>query len=271
MGYFKSPASSGIKELEIVRIKNLHRYSDKDQVVMETPLTIFLNEREFVTLLCSPDKLDYLAVGFLRSEGLINTAEDLANITVDYEKGIVFVRTKAPADLVEKLYGKRTITSGCGKGTLFFHVLDSLQSKPVESDMQIGAETLIKLMTSLQENSVLFKTTGGVHSAALADKEKILFCSEDIGRHNAVDKIVGECIIKKIPLSDKILLSSGRLSSEIVIKGAKLGMPFIVSRSAPTSLSVELAEQMGITLVGFVRGRRLNVYSHDYRIVCSEC
>jgi FdhD protein len=254
-------------EVKIVRIRNRQRSEEKDRVVTETPLTIFFNDREFVTLLCSPGKLDYLAVGFLRSEGLINTADDLDDINVDYQKGIVFVRTKTPADLVEKLYGKRTITSGCGKGTLFFHVLDSLQSKRVESNLQINAESLLKLMTTLQENSVLFKTTGGVHSAALADRKEILFYSEDIGRHNAVDKIVGECIIKNIPLDDKILLSSGRLSSEIVLKGAKLRLPLIVSRSAPTSLSVELAEQTGITLVGFARGRRLNIYSHDYRIV----
>jgi FdhD protein len=257
----------GVREMEIVRIKNRQRSREKDQVITETPLTIFFNDREFVTLLCSPGKPDFLAVGFLRSEGLINTAEDLDDVSVDYQKGIVFVRTKTRTDLIEKLYGKRTITSGCGKGTLFFHVLDSLQSKRIESTLQISAEFLLKLMTSLQENSVLFKTTGGVHSAALANREEILFYSEDIGRHNAVDKIVGECIIKNIPLDDKILLSSGRLSSEIVIKGAKLRLPFIVSRSAPTSLSVELAEQTGITLVGFARGRRLNIYSHDYRIV----
>jgi len=262
--------NQGTRELEIIRIKSGQRSREKDQVVTETPLTIFLNDREFVTLLCSPDKQDYLAVGFLRSEGLINTADDLDELNVDYQKGIAFVRTKTTLDLVEKLYGKRTITSGCGKGTLFSHVLDSLQSKRVESAMQIEAGVLLKLMYSLQEKSSLFKKTGGVHSAAIANREKILFYCEDIGRHNAVDKIVGECILKKVPLDDKILLSSGRLSSEIVIKGAKLQLPFIVSRSAPTSLSVDLAEQMGITMVGFVRGKRLNVYSHDYRIICLE-
>ncbi len=259
--------NQGTRELEIIRIKSGQRSREKDEVVTETPLTIFLNDREFVTLLCSPDKQDYLAVGFLRSEGLINTADDLDELNVDYEKGIAFVRTKTTLDLVEKLYGKRTITSGCGKGTLFSYALDSLQSKRVESAMQIEAEVLLKLMSSLQEKSSLFKKTGGVHSAAIANREKILFYSEDIGRHNAVDKIVGECILKKVPLDDKILLSSGRLSSEIVIKSAKLQLPFIVSRSAPTSLSVEVAEQMGITMVGFVRGKRLNVYSHDYRII----
>ncbi|MGI6308977.1 MAG: formate dehydrogenase accessory sulfurtransferase FdhD [Dethiobacteria bacterium] len=262
----KNLNSEGIIEAEIIRIREQQRSREKDCLIREIPLTIFFNERELVTLLCSPEKLDYLAVGFLRSEGLLESKDDLEEINVDVEKGLVFVRTKTSTDLVEKLYGKRTITSGCGKGTLFAHVLDSLQSKRVESPLQVKAGELFKLMAALQKASLLFKTTGGVHSAALAVSDKILFYSEDIGRHNAVDKIVGECILKNVPLEDKILLSSGRISSEIVVKGAKLGLPLIVSRSAPTSLSVELADKMGITLVGFVRGRRLNIYAHEARI-----
>ena len=252
--------SDGTVEVNIVRIREQQRSKEKDRLIREVPLTIFFNEREFVTLLCSPEKLDYLAVGFLRSEGLLESRDDLEEINVDEERGLAFVRTKTATNLVEKLYGKRTITSGCGKGTLFAHVLDSLQSKRVESPLQVKTGELLKLMAALQGASLLFKTTGGVHSAALAVPERILFFSEDIGRHNAVDKIVGECIIKNIPLDDKVLLSSGRISSEIVVKGAKLGLPVIVSRSAPTSLSVELAEKVGMTLVGFVRGRRLKLY-----------
>jgi FdhD protein len=257
----------GTSKVEILRVRDSERNKEKDLVVTETPLTVFLNDREFVTLLCSPEKLDFLAVGFLRSEGLIQGPSDLKDLHVDHQKGIVYVRTAEQSDLTEKLYGKRTITSGCGKGTIFFNVLDSLQSRPVESNMKIEASTLLKLMSALQDDSILFKTTGGVHSAALADGDKILFSSEDIGRHNAVDKIAGECLLENISLDDKILLSSGRLSSEIVIKGAKLRLPFIVSRSAPTSLGVELAEKLGITLVGFARGRRLNIYSHGDRII----
>ncbi|MDO9536506.1 MAG: formate dehydrogenase accessory sulfurtransferase FdhD [Bacillota bacterium] len=257
----------GTSEVEIVRVRDSERNNEKDLVVTETPLTVFLNNKEFVTLLCSPEKLDFLAVGFLRSEGLIQGSSDLRDLHVDHQKGIVYVRTADQSDLTEKLYGKRTITSGCGKGTIFFNVLDSLQSRPVESNLKIEAGRLLKLMSELQNDSILFKTTGGVHSAALADRDKILFSSEDIGRHNAVDKIAGECLLKNISLDDKILLSSGRLSSEIVIKGAKLRLPFIVSRSAPTSLGVELAEKLGVTLVGFARGRRLNIYSHADRII----
>lgn len=259
--------NTGMSYVDIIRVKNGSPMDEQDQVVVEMPLTIFLNGREFVTLLCSPFSLEYLAVGFLRSEGLLSTSGDLQELSLDMEKGFVYVSTKGNVDLEEKLYGKRTITSGCGKGTVFFNVLDSLQSRPVVSPLSISADALLELLKEMQENSSLFKATGGVHSAAMADRERLLFSSEDIGRHNAVDKIVGYCILEGIPMDDKILLTSGRLSSEIVIKGAKMGFPIIISRSAPTSLSVELAAKLGITLVGFARGRRLNIYANPHRII----
>ena len=253
-------------EVEIVRVRNLEKNKETDRVVLETPLTIFLNDHEFITLLCSPDNLDCLAVGFLRSEGLIERAADIEKIDVDVEKGFVYLKTAAKDDLINKLYGKRMITSGCGKGSLFFNALDSLQSKRIESPLQVKAEEILKLVGAVQDKALLFKSTGGGHSAALAERDQILFYREDIGRHTAVEKIGGECILKDISLEDKILLTSGRISSEIVIKGAKLGLPLIVSRSAPTSLAVELARDTGITLVGLARGKRLNIYSHSVRI-----
>jgi FdhD protein len=118
----------------------------------------------------------------------------------------------------------------------------------------------------LQQKALLFKATGGVHSAALADNEMLLYFYEDIGRHNAVDKIIGECLLNGTATDDKALFTSGRISSEIMLKAAKLKIQLIVSRAAPTSLSVELAEALNITLVGFVRGRRMNIYSHPWRI-----
>ncbi len=257
---------NGFRELEIIRVKDGQRKGEKDQVVVEFPLTIFFNEQELVTLLCSPQDLKYLALGFLRSEGLLGSLDELESATVDTERSIVFVKTKGQTNLAEKLYGKRTITSGCGKGTVFFHAIDSLQSKTVTSELKVKGESLFPLMRDLQDRSLLFKTTGGVHSAALADEEQILVYSEDIGRHNAMDKIVGECLLKGIPMLDRILLTSGRLSAEIVLKGTKMGLPLIVSRSAPTTLAVEVAEKVGITLVGFLRGGRFNIYTHAERI-----
>ncbi len=238
----------------------------EDLVIIETPVTIYLNGDELVTLLCSPDKLEYLALGFLRSEGLISKMEDLEAIRVREEEGLIEVDLKEGAGLAEKLYGKRTVTSGCGKGTVFFSALDSLRSSPLTGNLRISSEKVLELMNSMQEKAELYKNTGGVHSAALADSDKILLFCEDIGRHNAIDKIVGQCLHEGISTEDKVIVSSGRLSSEILLKAAKLKIQLLISRAAPTSLCLELAENLNITLVGFARGKRCNIYTHAWRI-----
>ncbi len=237
--------------------------------MIEAPVTIYLNGKELVTLLCTPEKIDRLALGFLRSEGLLTTLDDLSSIRVREEEGLVEVELKNRSDVAEKLYGKRTVTSGCGKGTVFFNVLDSLRSKPLSGKMQVTADTIQNLMNDLQQKADLFKTTGGVHSAALADSEKIIYFYEDIGRHNAIDKIIGECLLGSVSTDDKIIVSSGRLSSEVLLKAAKLKIQLLVSRAAPTSLSIEIAETLNITLIGFVRGQRMNIYSHAWRVIGS--
>jgi FdhD protein len=251
---------------KIIRLRQGEKEATDDLVVVEAPVTIYLNGRELVTLLCTPEKIDYLALGFLRSEGLLDSIDEVASIRVKEEEGLVEVDLKSNTDLAEKLYGKRTITSGCGKGTVFFNVLDSLRSSPLEGNLKISAENISALMESLQEKAVFFKSTGGVHSAALADCGQILFFCEDIGRHNAIDKIIGESLLAGIKTEDKIIVSSGRLSSEILLKAAKLKIQLLISRAAPTSLSIELAESLNITLAGFVRGKRINIYSHSWRI-----
>ncbi|HSW35853.1 MAG TPA: formate dehydrogenase accessory sulfurtransferase FdhD, partial [Candidatus Limnocylindrales bacterium] len=243
-------------EKEVVVIRQDEREVKKDLVTLEAPLTIYLNGEELVTLLCTPEKMDRLALGFLRSEGLVATLEDIAAIRLQEDKGLIEVDLKSATGLAERIYGKRTITSGCGKGTVFFQALDSLRSQPLTSKLKLNAERVWDLMNSLQQRADLFKTTGGVHSAALADQARILFFCEDIGRHNALDKIIGECLLEGVTVEDKIIISSGRLSSEILLKAAKLQVPILISRAAPTSLSIELADALNITLVGFVRGRR---------------
>ena len=238
----------------------------EDPVVMEAPVTLILNGKELVTLLCTPEKIDRLALGFLRSEGFINTIDDLSMIRVK-EDGLVDLELKSDSEAIEKLYGKRTITSGCGKGTVFFNVLDSLQSSPLEGKLQVEAAAITRLSKELQSHSELFKRTGGVHSAALADQNEIIFFFEDIGRHNAVDKLVGECLLGRVTMEDKFFILSGRITSEILLKAARLKTELIVSRAAPTALSIELAEKMNITLVGFARWQRMNIYTHQWRVL----
>jgi FdhD protein len=254
-------------EKNVTRLDGDRREVVGDQVVIEAPLTIYLNGSELVTLLCTPEKIDCLALGFLRSEGFVTALDDLQSVRPRAEEGLVEVELKDQKGLEEKLFGKRTITSGCGKGTIFYNVLDSLRSAPLTGTLKISAAKVWELNGELQKKALLFKTTGGVHSAALADSEQLLYFHEDIGRHNAVDKIIGECLLNGTATEDKALFTSGRLSSEILLKAAKLKIQLIVSRAAPTSLSVELSEALNITLVGFVRGRRMNIYSHPWRIV----
>lgn len=251
---------------KVTRVRGNEWEELQDSVTVETPVTIYLNGSELVTLLCTPEKIDRLALGFLRSEGLLQSLDELESIRQEEDKGHVYVELKDKTGLAEKLYGKRTVTSGCGKGTVFFNVLDSLRSKPLTGRLVIKCDTAFMLINTLQEKADLFKLTGGVHSAALADQGGVIFFYEDIGRHNAIDKIVGECLLADIPTDDKIIISSGRLSSEILLKAAKLGIQILISRSAPTSLCIELAENLNITLIGFVRGKRMNIYTHKWRI-----
>ncbi|QGG47797.1 formate dehydrogenase accessory sulfurtransferase FdhD [Heliorestis convoluta] len=239
----------------------------EDQLVVEWPLTIYLNGQEVVTLLTTPEYEEHLAIGFLAAEGFIRKADDIEMVRSDAEKGQVFVEAKA-GQVAEKTFMKRFITTGCGKGTSFYHLDDVQRSKKIaNSSMKVKAETVLELMKKMQTLSELYQQTGGVHSAALCNKQEISIYREDVGRHNAVDKIIGQCFINQESLHDKLLLTSGRISSEILTKVAKMSIPILVSRSAPTDLAASYAEQLGITLIGFARGQRMNIYSHRDRIL----
>ncbi len=249
------------KNTEILRVKGENIKSEEDILIVEYPFTVFLNGREIITMLCSPDKLKELSIGFLSSEGFIVDIEDLISIDIDEEKGISYVEIKNKSILIEKLQGKRTITSGCGKGTLFYNVLDSFKSKKIEKSLDIEIDKIKSLIRDFNHKSELFLSTGGVHSAAICTEDEILFFAEDIGRHNALDKLIGKAILENIELKDKLIITSGRISSEMLIKVAKQSIPLIISRSAPTSLSIELARELNIAVVGFARGEKMNIYS----------
>ena len=241
----------------------------EDIVVREFPLTIMLNDLELVTLLCSPADLKHLALGFLFSEGLLKTRDDVKRVTVDERKGVVRVETGADMAAEGEAVFKRLITPGCGRGASFYSAADTGLEK-VESGLTVTAAEIFELMKQFQRRSLVFRTTGGVHSAALCDNRNILIFNEDIGRHNAIDKIFGQCFDRGLPVQERIILTSGRISSEIVVKVARRKLPVLVSKSAPTNAGVKLADELGITLVGFVRGARMNVYTHDGRVTAQE-
>jgi FdhD protein len=161
---------------------------------------------------------------------------------------------------------KRIITSGCGRGASFYSAADAASQK-VESQMKIPADNVFNLVRTFQHRSQVYRETGGVHSAALCNTERILVFNEDIGRHNAIDKVFGQCILQDIPTDNHLIITSGRISSEILLKVSKRQIPILISKSAPTNMGVRLAEELGITLIGFVRGKRMNVYSNGWRVV----
>ncbi len=235
-------------------------------VVREIPVSIRLNGREIITLLASDDALDYLAAGFLKGEGFVSRREDLVAIRVDPQGETVDVEATGVDPLAEKLLERRAVTSGCGKGTTFTHALDALQARPAPAGPKVSARQIRQLMHGLLRGSDLYREAGGVHSAALATAGEIVIFRDDIGRHNAVDKIHGECFLRDLPVEDKILLTTGRISSEILVKAAKLGVAILVSRSSPTDLALELAGRTGITVVGQVRGGGLTIYTGEGRV-----
>ena len=254
------------KEVETLHIDRDGSAVRTEWTAREFPLTIMLNGEQLVTVLCSPGELEALAVGFLFSEGFIRAKEEVTGLTLDAERGIVRIRTTGNKAVDEKLFGKRVLTTGCGRGMAFYSYADLDRKKKVLSDLQVTPEQVLSLSRRFQGASELYRTTRGVHSAALCDPENILFFAEDIGRHNAVDKILGRCLLEGVAVSDRILITSGRISSEILFKTAGSGIPVLVSKSAPTDMGVDLARELGITLIGFVRGGGMNIYAGEERI-----
>lgn len=253
------------KQVQAVRIREEAVEIIEDTVVTESPLTVYFNGEELVTLLCTWEYTDELAVGFLHSEGFIKTRADIDDIRVDHKNGTVTV-TGRSAVIARQTFLKRYITTGCGKGTSFYHLTDAV-IKPVAADFKVASSEIHALMLQAQRRSDLFKTTGGVHSSAICSRNEILFFREDIGRHNTVDKLIGRCLLDDIETGDKILITTGRISSEILIKTANTGISVIASRSAPTELAVRHAGDLGVTVAAFVRGGRMNIYTHHERIM----
>ena len=257
-----------IEKIPILRLTEENRSNIEDVVAREFPLTIVLNNQELVTLLCSPKDLKYLAIGFLFSEGLLSSKDEIKKIMVDDQRGVVRVETDEDKSLANELVFKRFITSGCGRGASFYSAADVQNQAKVESQTQMSTHEVLSLVKDFQHRSQLYRATGGVHSAALCDTKSILVFGEDIGRHNAIDKIFGQCLLNDILTDERIIITSSRISSEILLKVAKGNIPIIISKSAPTDLGVKLANDLGITLLGFVRGKRINAYTNDWRIRC---
>jgi FdhD protein len=238
----------------------------EESVAQEFPLTIILDNQELVTLLCSPFDLKYLAAGFLLSEGVIESGDEIARVTIDEQRGVARVDTRDGKELPPDALFKRLITSGCGRGASFLSAADAQSLAKVDSQNGISAPDASALVKEFQRSSKLYLTTHGVHSAALCAEGSIVVFCEDLGRHNAIDKIFGRCLLEHIPVEGRILLTSGRVSSEILLKVARRNVPVVISISAPTDVAVELADTLGVTLVGSARGGKMDVFTHEWRM-----
>ncbi len=256
-----------IDEMEIVKIISFQQEITNDNVIREYAMTLIVNDVEIATLMCSPDSLQYLAIGFLLSENIIDYKEDYREIVVDEKNGIVNV--KLAQELKYKRKNKIIYTDGRDL-SIDKDFLNNFRQIKLRSDIKLNYEYLFNISKELDDKSVIFKKTGGTHSACLCDEKGMILFREDVSRHNAIDKILGEAFIKEISLDNKFVFVSGRLTSEMLLKIVRVGGVIIISRSAPTDLAVKIARNLNITLVGFVRGNRMNIYSGELRIVCKK-
>lgn len=255
-----------IDKMEIVKIISFQQEITNDNIIREYAMTLIVNDVEIATLMCSPDSLQYLAIGFLLSENIIDYKEDYREIVVDEKNGIVNVK------LAQELkYKKNKIIYTDGRDlSIDKDFLNNFRQIKLRSDIKLNYEYLFNISKELDDKSVIFKKTGGTHSACLCDEKGMILFREDVSRHNAIDKILGEAFIKEISLDNKFVFVSGRLTSEMLLKIVRVGGVIIISRSAPTDLAVKIARNLNITLVGFVRGNRMNIYSGELRIVCKK-
>lgn len=254
-------------EILILRVKGGREEELTDQVASETAFTLYVNGNVLVSLLCSPIELDAMAIGFMLSEGILTDRDALRSIRVDEETSSVYVELKDLPENWDSLFHKKTITSGCGQGVTF---TDAANLSPLQQNRKafnISSSSIKELLKKFRDMSKLYVNTGGVHSAAFTDGKDLLLFAEDIGRHNAVDKLIGKAFLGGMAMDDKILLSSGRISGEIMTKVVRNQIPVLISRTAPTCMSITYAEDNGVTLVGFARGDRMNIYTHPNKIV----
>jgi FdhD protein len=254
---------------KIHRFENGRLQETDDIVVTEAPVTILLGEEEFATLVCTPQEIEELVIGFLASEGVIAAYEDIQEILVNEREGFANVTLHRMNRLNKTFHSKRYITSCCGKSRQSFYFYNDARTVKTMQNKSVflTPDDCFRLMQEMQSSAALFQSTGGVHNASLCDRNGVVLSRMDIGRHNALDKIYGHCLKHGISLDDKVMVFSGRISSEVLLKVAKIGCQIVLSKSAPTELALEMAEELGITAVGFIRKGSFNVYTHPERIV----
>ena len=235
-------------------------------VVIERPLTIFLNSQEIVTVMTVGDYPDMLAVGFLLNQNMLRVDDEIISIDFDGDLDVVIVRTKRETDFEQQLK-KKTLTSGCAQGTVFGDLMEKFEKISIGSSAILKTTWLYALSKKINSTPSLYLKVGAIHGCVLCKEDQPLIYMEDVGRHNAIDKIAGYMFLNKISAKDKVFYTTGRLTSEMVIKTVQMGIPILISRSGFTAWGVELAKEAGLTLIGRAKGRRFTALSGLDRII----
>jgi FdhD protein len=237
----------------------------------EHALTLYLDKREIVTLMTLAQAPEALAIGYLRNQRLVRAIEEIAAVQVDWETDSVAITTRKGVKGLGAKMKKRTVTTGCGQGTVFGDLMDEVDSIALREDVRLAEDTLYALLDAVRRHETIYKAAGAVHGCALASNDSgastILTFVEDVGRHNAVDAIAGQMWLEGIDGSDKIFYTTGRLTSEMVIKCAQMRIPFLVSRSGLTQMGWTIASRIGITMLGRAVGKHYLLFTGRHRFV----
>jgi len=235
-------------------------------IVVEKPLTLFLNSQEIVTMMTIADYPQYLAVGYLLNQNMLTTKDTILGIEVDDDLGVVIVRTDTKTDFEQKLK-KKTQTSGCAQGTVFGDLMEKFDEIQLDPEAQVQTSWIYELSKKINQQPSLYLETGAIHGCVLCEGNQPLIYMEDVGRHNAIDKIAGYMWLHNISPVKKIFYTTGRLTSEMVLKTVQMQIPIVISRSGFTAWGVDLARQAGLTLIGRAKGRRFICLSGQERII----
>ncbi|HET7596657.1 MAG TPA: formate dehydrogenase accessory sulfurtransferase FdhD [Burkholderiales bacterium] len=235
----------------------------------EHPLTLYVDKQEVVTLMTLGQAPEALAIGYLRNQRLARSIDEIAEVQVDWETDAVAVTTRAGISGLGARMAKRTVTTGCGQGTVFGGLMDEIDAVRLRDEVRLEEETLYALLDAVRRHETVYKSAGAVHGCALAAGADILYFIEDVGRHNAVDAIAGRMWLDGVEGSDKVFYTTGRLTSEMVIKAAQMEIPFLVSRSGLTQMGFEVANRVGITMFGRAVNRHYLLFTGRHRFVKS--
>lgn len=263
--FIVTPDPQNPRLVETVRATDHTGMDTEASVPVERPLTLFLNSREVVTMMTIGDYPECLAVGYLLNQNMLQPTEEIVGIDVDDEIDVVVVRTEEETDFEEKLK-RKTLTSGCAQGTVFGDVMEKFDEVILPPDAVVRTSWIYRLSRAINTQPSIYLRAGAIHGCVLCEADQPLIYMEDVGRHNAIDKIAGYMFVNGIDAADKIFYTTGRLTSEMVIKTVRMGIPILVSRSGFTAWGVELARQTGLTLVGRARGKRFIALSGEHRI-----